>query len=41
MNLKLFETNLDDEHAVEVNIIILDNAIEVIPDWNTESGRAL
>jgi hypothetical protein len=28
-------------NMVEVNIIILDIAIEVIPDWNTESGRAL
>lgn len=28
-------------NTVEVNIIILDIAIEVIPDWNTESGRAL
>lgn len=29
MNLKLFQTNLDDEHTrlVEVNIIILDIAI--------------
>lgn len=41
-NLKLFQTNLDDEHAVGVNIVISDIAIEVIPDWNTESGgRAL
>lgn len=28
-------------NTVEVNIIILDIVIEVIPDWNTESGRAL